>query len=189
MSNSFYTPGPPRLNRRSFLRQSIKAFAATSLVLGGGGALQNCGGTGGPVPSLVGLSAQEYHNMNALAEVFLGELPFAFDLGKATDDYAYGHATPLDTVDIVHELAGAPSSWLAAMLLDFSPTTLVALPVKEREARMLGWLNSGSVMKRGLYNIMKQTCFFLLSSSPEYLKLAGYNINNGFTPYRYRPPA
>lgn len=168
-------------SRRTFLRGAIKAFAATSLVVGAGNNLR-CG-PGGATPKLAGLSAQEYHNMNALAEVFLADFPFDFDLGKAADDYVYGHAYPIDKKQLVHDLAAVPSSWLAALALDGSFTTLVALDVKAREERMLGWKNSGDQMKMGLFKIMQQTSHFLLSSSREYVTYTGYNLDGGLQPY------
>ena len=174
------------MNRGTFLRRSLQLFAASSIVVGGGSTLR-CR-AGGPLPELRGISEQEYHNMNALGEVFLGELPFDLDLGKATDDYIYGHPSPIDVKENVHELAGVPSSWLAALLLDASFTTLVSLESADRRLRLLGWRDSDSVMKRGLFNIMKQTCFFLMSSSKEYVAMTGYKIDDGFVPYRYVAP-
>lgn len=122
--------------------------------------------------------------MNAVGEVFLADTPFPdFDLGRALDDYVFGHPSPLDTKDIVRELAGAPSSYLASLVLDGSFKTLVQLPREQREQRMLGWKNSDNVMKRGLYNILRQTCFFLLSSSPALQAYAGYSTSPQIIPY------
>ena len=171
---------PPQLtmSRAAFLRGSIKLFALTSLTMSGVDR--------GPssIPSLKGISAQEYRNMNAVGEVFLADSPFPdFDLGQALDDYVFGHPSPLDTKDIVRELAGAPSSYLAAIVLDGSMTPLVKLSRAEREARMLGWKKSDNIMKRGLYNILRQTTFFLLSSSPALPRYAGYAIQGDLVPY------
>jgi hypothetical protein len=83
----------------------------------------------------------------------------------------------------VRELAGAPSSYLAAIVLDGSMTPLVKLSRADREARMLGWKKSDNIMKRGLYNILRQTTFFLLSSSPVLPRYAGYAIQGDLVPY------
>lgn len=174
--------------RRVFLRRAIQAFAATSVVVGGGSLGLQCG-PGGDVPELRGISQQEYRNMRAIQEVILRGLPFGFDLGLALDQYVYGHPHPLPTKDLVHELAGAPSSWLAALLLDGSLTTLVALPPEKREARMLKWQASDDVMQRGLYNILRQTSFFLVSMTREYNEYCGYDLDGGFQPYNYKRPA
>ena len=55
-----------------------------------------------------------------------------FDLGKALDDYIYGHPSPLPTKNLVHELAGAPLHCYA-FILDFSFTPLVKLNKEDRE--------------------------------------------------------
>ena len=167
------------VTRDAFLRFSVKAFALTSLTLSG----VDCSDPLS-IPALRGISAQEYRNMSAVGEVFLVGSPFAgFDPGKALDDYVYGHPYPLDTKDLVRELALAPSSYLAALVLDGSFTTLVSLNREEREKRLLGWKNSGDQMKMGLFNILRQTTFYLLSSSPEYAKFAGYDKSELLVPY------
>lgn len=102
-------------SRNSFLKISLKAFAITALSIEG----VNCGNSL-TTPALRGISPEEYFNMRSLGEIFLEGNPIAnFDLGKALDDYVYGHPSPLPTKELVHELAGAPSSILAALVLDF----------------------------------------------------------------------
>lgn len=167
----------PSLTRGSFLRGTIKLFALSSVSFTG----SECSA---PV-SLRGISAQEYANIRAVGEVFLTGNPVPnFDLGKALDDYVYGHPSPIDTKDLVHDLAKMPSSLLASVVLDGSFTTLVDLTKEEREKRMLGWRDSGDGVKRGLFNVLRQTSFFLLSSSPALLEFAGYSISGSLKPYR-----
>ena len=167
------------INRRAFLRGSIKLFALTSLTLGG----VDCRPSDA-VPDLRGISEQEYHNINAIAEVFLTDSPIAgFDAGKAFDDYVFGHPAPLDTKDVALELAGVPSSLLASLVLDASFTPLVQLSREDRLKRMLGWKASDSPMKRGLFNTFRQTTFFLLSSSPAFVAFTGYSTSGLLTPY------
>lgn len=158
------------LSRNTFLKLSLKAFAITALSIEG----VNCGNSLN-TPPLKGISKEEYFNMNSIAEIFLeGNLVTGFDLGKALDDYIYGHPFPIPTKDLVHELAGAPSSILASLLLDFSLTPLVKLNREEREKRLLSWKNSSSQMKRGLFSVLRQTSMFLLGSSKDYQKAIGY---------------
>lgn len=158
------------LSRNTFLKLSIKAFAITALSIEG----VNCGNSLS-TPILKGISKEEYFNMQSLAEIFLEENPISdFDLGKALDDYVYGHPSPIPTKDLVHELAGAPSSILAALLLDFSLTPLVKLNKEDRIKRLLSWKNSSSQMKRGLFAVLRQTSMFLLASNKEYQKAIGY---------------
>ena len=158
------------ISRNTFLKISIKAFALTSLSLQG----VNCGKSLS-TPTLKGISEEEYFNMRSLAEIFLDTNPVHdFDLGKALDDYIYGHPSPLPTKSLVHELAGAPSSLLAAIILDFSFTPLVKLNKEEREKRLLSWKSSSSQTKRGLYGVLRQFSMYLLSSSKEYQRSIGY---------------
>lgn len=157
-------------SRNTFLKISIKAFAITALSIEG----VNCGSSLS-TPTLKGISKEEYFNMHCLAEIFLEGNPISdFDIGKALDDYVYGHPSPIPTKDLVHELAGAPSSLLAAIVLDFSITPLVKLNKEDREKRLLSWKNSNSQMKRGLFGVLRQTSMFLLASNKEYQKSIGY---------------
>lgn len=157
-------------SRNKFLKISIKIFAITTLSIEG----VNCGSFL-KTPTLKGISQEEYFNMNSISEIFLNGNPIPdFDLGKALDDYIYGHPSPISTKDLIHELAGAPSSILAALLLDFSITPLVKLNPEEREKRLLSWKNSNSQMKRGLFGVLRQFSMFLLSSSKDYQKSLGY---------------
>ncbi len=157
-------------SRNGFLKISLKAFAITALSIEG----VNCGNSL-TAPALRGISSEEYFNMRSLGEIFLEGNPIAnFDLGKALDDYVYGHPSPLPTKELVHELAGAPSSILAALVLDFSITPLVKLNREDREKRLLSWKNSSSRTKRGLFAVLRQFSMYLLSSSKEYQKSIGY---------------
>lgn len=168
-----------QLNRSTFLRGSIKIFALTSLTLAG----VDCRPSD-QIPELHGISEQEYHNINAIAEVFLTDSPIAgFDAGKAFDDYVFGHPTPLDTKSTALELAGVPSSYLASIVLDGSLTPLIKLSKEERLKRMLGWKASSNPMKRGLFNVLRQTTFFLISSSPAFVAFTGYSTSAALTPY------
>lgn len=158
------------ISRNQFLRFAIKAFAITALSIEG----VNCGNSL-TTPTLKGISTEEYFNMKAMAEIFLDGNPVPnFDLGKALDDYIYGHPSPIPTKDLIHELAGAPSSILAALILDFSITPLVKLNKEDREKRLLSWKHSNSQMKRGLFGILRQTCMFLLASNKDYQRAIGY---------------
>jgi len=168
------------ISRRVFLRGTVKIFALTSLTFSGVDCFPSR-----DVPALRGISEQEYRNMHSLAEVFLEGSPIRdLDIGKALDDYVFGHPYPIDTKDAARELAGVPSSILAALVLDGSFTPLVKLPKEERLKRMLAWKASENPMKRGLFNIMRQTVFFLVSSSPEFIRLTGYNMSEELVPYR-----
>lgn len=175
-------PTTRRIGRERFLKYAIKGFALTSVTI----SAARCGGAAAaasPTASLQGISLQEYRNFNALAEVFLADIPFQFDAGLAVDRYVYGHPHPIENRAQVHELIGIPSSRLISVLLDGSFTTLVELDLKQRTERLNIWKNSGSVMKRGLFNIMRQTCFFIVSMRPELAAYAGYDLNRGIIPY------
>ena len=168
-----YDPLSNEISRNAFLNGSLKVFALTSLAVGG------AAGCASDVPELRGLSEQQYHNMNAIGEVFLKDNPLPdFDLGLAFDEYLFGKTYPLPEPALAKalELAGVPSSILAALVLDGSFTTLVGLDVAAREERMLAWKASDSQLKRGLYNIMRGTCFYMLSSRPEWYEYCGYDI-------------
>lgn len=170
------------IGRERFLKYAIKTFALTSVTI----SAAKCGSpavAAQPTAALRGISLQEYRNFNALAEVFLADVPFQFDAGLAVDRYVYGHPHPLENRAQVHELIGVPSSRLLSVLLDGSFTTLAELDLEKRTERLLLWKNSGSVMKRGLYNIMRQTCFFIVSMRPEFAAYAGYDLNRGIVAY------
>lgn len=161
---------PFTLSRNRFLKFTLKCFALTAVSLKG----INCG-SGLPLPSLRGISEEEYHNFRSLQEVFLQDCPIAnFDLGLALDNYVYGHPYPIDTESVIQLLASIPSSILAAIFLDFSFTPLAKLPPVERLERLKAWKTSSLGLKRGVYLILRQTSFFLLSSDKEYQKFVGY---------------
>ena len=178
ISKAFMRP----IGRETFLKYSIKAFALSSLSLGAGRCAPGAAASTPSAP-LHGISLQEYRNFNALAEVFLKDVPFEFDAGLAVDRYVYGHPHPIENRALVHELIGIPSSRLLSVLLDGSFTTLVELDVDKRRERLMIWSRSGSVLKRGLFVIMRQTCFFILSMRPEFAAYAGYDLNRGIVPY------
>ncbi len=158
------------ISRNSFLGFAIKIFAIVSFSSFG----TNCSHPGN-IPKLRGISEDEYMNFHALGEIFLEGNPIKnFDIGKSLDDYLYGHPYPLPTIKIVHELAEVPSSYLAALALDFSFTPLAKLSKEDRLKRLNSWKDSSSAMKRGAYSIMKQFCYFLLSSNKDYQKYVGY---------------
>lgn len=173
------TPDPfsSEISRDVFLRGSIKLFALGTLAVGG----VHCG-PGAGTPELKGLSEQQYRNINSLGEIFLKDNPLPeFDLGLAFDRYLFGQAYPLPEPALgkALELADVPSSWLAALVLDGSLTPLVKLEPAAREKRMLDWRDSDSVLKKGLFNIMRSTCYFMLSSSPQWYEYCGYPRNAG----------
>lgn len=169
----------PEISRSAFLRGSLKVFGLTSLTLSAADCRRS-----DSVPRLHGISEQDYHNINSIAEVFLTDSPIAgFDAGKAFDDYVFGHPAPLDTRDTALELAAVPSSILASLVLDGSLTPLVRLSLEERLKRMLAWKASDNPMKRGLFNTFRQTTFFLLSSNPGFTAFTGYNSSAALTPY------
>ncbi|MEQ9362642.1 MAG: hypothetical protein RIF32_00280 [Leptospirales bacterium] len=170
------------IGRERFLKYAVKIFALTSVTVNAA----RCGSPGAaalPSAALEGISLQEYRNFNALAEVFLADLPFEFDAGLAVDRYVYGHPHPIENRSMVHELIGIPSSRLISVLLDGSFRTLVELNLEQRAERLHIWRDSGSTMKRGLYNIMRQTCFFIVSMRPEFAAYAGYDLNRSIVPY------
>lgn len=177
------TGQPTLLSRDRFLRYSIKAFALSSVTL----SAARCGSVAAaasPSAPLYGISLQEYRNFNAVAEIFLADMPFEFDAGLAIDRYVYGHPHPIENRDKVHELIGAPSSRLASLLLDGSFTTLVELAPDARAKRLAGWKASDNAMKRGLYGIMRQTCFFIVSMRPEFSAFTGYDAKRTLEPYQ-----
>jgi len=157
-------------SRNTFLKNGLKIIALFSFSI----PAQNCVQTG-KGPSLRGISEEEYFNFHALGEIFLEGNPIKdFDIGKSLDDYLYGHPYPLTTIKIVHELAGVPSSYIVSLALDFSLTPLAKLSKEDRLKRLNSWKDSSNAMKRGAYSIMKQFCYFLLSSNKEYQKYVGY---------------
>ncbi|GBF51393.1 hypothetical protein LPTSP4_29290 [Leptospira ryugenii] len=161
---------PFTLSRNRFFKFTLKCIALTTISLKG----VNCG-PGLSTPKLRGISEEAYHNFRALQEVILDENPIKdFDLGLALDQYIYGHPYPLETEDVLLLLTSIPSSYLVALALDFSFTPLVKLPPKERMERLMSWKKSSLAMKRGLYFILRQFSFFLLSSSKEYQQYVGY---------------
>ncbi len=126
-------------------------------------------------PKLRGISNQEYHNIHAIGDIFLKDHPITnFDIGKAMDDYIYGHPHPLENQSQLHELASLPSSLAASLMLDTSFQTLSDLNREDREKRLLAWKQSNSALKRGLYNLFHSFCFFLLGTSHAYLVYTKY---------------
>ncbi|WP_425460630.1 hypothetical protein [Leptospira idonii] len=161
---------PFTLSRNRFLKFTLKCFALTAVSLKG----VNCG-PGVVTPPLRGISTEEYHNFRALQEVFLQDCPIPeFDLGLALDNYVYGHPYPIETESVIQLLASVPSSVLAALALDFSFTPLAKLSPEERINRLLSWKTSSLGIKRGVYSILRQISFFLLSSDKQYQKFVGY---------------
>ncbi|WP_208652774.1 hypothetical protein [Leptospira montravelensis] len=163
-----YTPF--LLSRNRFLKFSLKCFALTAVSIHG----VNCG-SGLTTPPLRGISPEQYHSFRSLQEVFLQDNPIPnFDLGLALDNYVYGHPYPIETESVIQLLASVPSSILAAMALDFSFTPIVKLPMEKRIKRLQEWKHSSLGLKRGVYVILRQISFFLLSSDKEYQKFVGY---------------
>lgn len=127
------------------------------------------------IPNLKGLSPDEYLSFRGIQKVFLVGNPIEdFDLGLALDNYVYGHPYPIETEDLIRFLAGLPSSTLIAFALNFSFTPLSKLEPVEMEKRLLGWKTSSLGMKRGLYSILRQISFFLLSSDKRFQQYMGY---------------
>ncbi|MDF3822868.1 hypothetical protein P3G55_23425 [Leptospira sp. 96542] len=163
-----YTPFT--LTRNRFLKFTLKCFALTTVSLPG----VNCGPNLN-TPSLRGISEEQYHSFRSLQEVFLSDSPIPnFDLGLALDQYVYGHPYPIETESVIQLLASVPSSILAAMFLDFSFTPIVKLPMEDRIIRLESWKHSSLGLKRGVYVILRQISFFLISSDKEYQKFVGY---------------
>lgn len=71
-------------------------------------------------------------------------------------------------------LGRIPSSTLAAFIFDFSLQSMSSLNIEEREKRLLSWKTSSLGIKRGIYSILRQTSFFLVSKDQRIQKLAGY---------------
>ena len=161
---------PFTLSRNRFIKFALKCFALTAVSIKG----VNCG-PGIVTPGLRGISPEAYHNFKSLQEVFLKDSPIAnFDLGLALDNYVYGHPYPIETESVLQLLVSLPSSILAAIVLDFSLTPIAQLPPDQREKRLLSWKTSSLGLKRGVFSILRQISFFLLSSDKEYQKFVGY---------------
>lgn len=129
------------------------------------------------IPRLLGISSEEYRGFRSIQDVFLAGCPLpSFDLGLALDRYIYGHPHPIDTENLLRFLAGIPSSRLVAFLLDFSGTPLSELDPPQRERRLLSWKTSGFRLKRGLFSILRQISFFLVSSDKGIQRIMGYGI-------------
>jgi hypothetical protein len=159
------------ISRNKFL----KLFAKVSAVLYIGSKTIGCAAHGN-IPKLKGISENDYLGFHAIQKVFLEGNPVPdFDLGLALDNYVYGHPYPIETEDLILFLAGIPSSTLIAFALDFSFTPLSELNKDEMERRLLSWKTSSLVMKRGLYSILRQFSFFLLSSDKRFQTYMGYN--------------
>jgi hypothetical protein len=130
----------------------------------------------GDIPRLKGISEDNYLSFHGIQKVFLEGNPIEdFDLGIALDNYVYGHPYPIETEDIILFLAGIPSSTLVALALDFSFTPLSKLDKDEMEKRLLSWKTSSLSMKRGLFSILRQFSFTLLSSDKKFQAFMGYN--------------
>ncbi len=159
------------INRKGFLFLAFQLFAITSASISG----VNCKRTGIPTVPLKSLTIEEYFNIRSIQEVFLKNSPLEyFDLGLAFDDHIAGSANVIPNIDIMKELAGLPSSYLASLVLDHSITTLVQLDIEEREKRLLSWRHSSNAVKRGAFLAFKQLSFFLLSKEKAYQQLTGY---------------
>jgi hypothetical protein len=128
-----------------------------------------------PTPALKGIDPVDYHSFRAIQEVFLKGNPIPdFDLGLALDQYIYGHPYPIETEDLIRFLASLPSSILIAFAFDFSFTPLANLSPEEMERRLLGWKSSSLAMKRGVFSILRQFSFFLLTSDKRFQQYMGY---------------
>ena len=170
------------IGRQRFLKGILKIAALGSVTV----SAARCGSpavAANPTAALKGITLQEYRSFQALAEVFLEGIPFEFDAGLAMDRYIYGHPHPIQGKEIVHELLMVPSSRLISVLLDGSFRSMVELNLEERRERLQLWKTSRLKMKRGLYNIMRQTCFFIATSRPELNRFAGYDLNRGIIAY------
>lgn len=116
-----------------------------------------------------------YYNFRALQEIFLTDNPIPnLDLGMSLDRYVYGHPTPIETESLISLLGLVPSSKIVALIFDFSFIPLASLPKEAGLKRLLGWKSSSLKIKRGLYSIFRQFCFFLASSDRQYQAYAGY---------------
>ncbi|WCL49414.1 hypothetical protein [Leptospira sp. GIMC2001] len=132
-------------------------------------------GTDRPTPRLKGLSEVDYQSFRSLQEVILDGNPIEdYDLGLSLDNYLYGHPTPTENEDVVLFLAGIPSSILIAIALDFSLTPLANLDKEAMDKRLQSWKHSTLVMKRGIYSILRQFSFFLLTSDKRFQEYMGY---------------
>lgn len=126
-------------------------------------------------PPLKGISEEDYHAFRGIQRLFLEGNPVSdFDLGLSLDQYIYGHPYPIETEDLIRFLATVPSSYLIAMVFDFSFTPLSQLDRDKMEKRILSWKTSGLAMKRGLYSILRQISFFLLTSDKRFQQYMGY---------------
>lgn len=158
------------LSRSKFLRLIAKC-AGLFLV---GSQAMNCSGS--DIPPLKGISESDYKGFVGLQKVLLDGNPVEdFDLGVALDNYIYGHPYPIETEDLIRFLAMVPSSSAVAFFLDFSFTPLANLAPDAMERRLLSWKTSSLQMKRGLYSILRQFSFFLLSSDKRFQQFMGYN--------------
>lgn len=154
----------------------LKTLLAVSAALSAPWTFQSCSPVG-PTPKLRGITAEEYHGMNAVAEVFLENNPIeGFDFGLGFDQYIYGHPYPIETEAVLKYLASIPISRLISLVLDFSFTPLAQLDKEKRKERLLSWKNSDSGLKRGAYAILRQVSFFILSGDKNYQKYMGYEV-------------
>lgn len=159
-----------QISRNRFLRNTAKLFAIFWI----GSKTIGCSGSE-DIPPLKGISESDYRGFRGMQKVFLKGNPISdFDLGLSLDRYIYGHPYPIETEDLIRFLAMVPSSSLIAMM-DFSLTPLSNLSPEDMEKRLLGWKNSSLKMKRGLYSILRQFSFFLLSSDKKFQEYMGYN--------------
>lgn len=152
----------------------LKLTASVFIALGLSSTMQNCKPKDG-IPRLKGISEDDYIGFRGLQTLFLEGCPIPdFDLGIALDEYIYGKAYPIETESLIRFLASIPNSVVIAMALDFSPTPLAQLSREDMEKRVLGWKNSSLAMKRGLYSILRQFSFFLLTSDKRFQEYMGY---------------
>jgi hypothetical protein len=159
------------ISRKGFLFFTLKLFAITSASI----SIINCKQTEIPPVFLKSLTIEEYFNIRSIQEIFLKNLPFEFfDLGLALDDHIAGHANIIPNAEMLRELAGLPSSYLASLILDHSLTPLALLNIEEREKRLLSWRHSTNSVKRGAFLMFQQISFFLLSKEKVYQQFTGY---------------
>ncbi|MCC5815263.1 MAG: hypothetical protein JJT78_10935 [Leptospira sp.] len=158
------------ISRSKFIKLIAK-FAAVFFV---GSQTINCSRDG--IPPLKGISESDYEGFVGIQKVFLDGNPVQdFDLGVALDNYIYGHPYPIETEDLIRFLAMVPSSTAIALFLDFSLTPLSSLDKDSMEKRLLSWKTSSLALKRGLYSILRQFSFFLLSSDKKFQQFMSYN--------------
>ncbi len=159
-----------QISRNRFLKFLAKIFGIISLA----SQVENCSKKGN-IPRLKGISENDYLGFRGIQKLFLEGNPVEdFDLGLALDEYIYGGHYPIETEDLIRFLAMIPNSVAISLALDLSLTPLAQLDRNSMEKRVLGWKNSRLAMKRGLYSILRQFSFFLLTSDKRFQEYMGY---------------